>query len=402
MALYRCAACGSPNVVTDQENDGVKFDYVKGAIGTVVLGAGGAVAGISSKNKLVYKCRDCGVSLSYPLGEPYKSLIDTGVASIAGRQTLNINGFPMSWDTIKSKYPNIENGAADAEIQARAANQKQNKASAVEYLMALWQQDNAKDQVFLKKGEAELDAAQREWENGKKDLEARKNEHLQNAIAEKENQLQLLIAKMNTELAEYQAKIDTIEAEIKQLQAQLAALGFFKFSEKANYKKQISEKTASAEALKRGMANKSAEYTQKIEKKQQEINATQQNLVNKLNVIYSPTESPKDRFARLAKEQAELKRGKFPINSPDVYIIKYYPQLLSFYGKACEEELKDIFEDFFAEMTKLPSVGITLRSISKARRYYSAFLTETMEGAITDRVGTITKMGTMYYEYNGI
>ena len=402
MALYRCAACGSPNVVTDQENDGVKFDYVKGAIGTVVLGAGGAVAGISSKNKLVYKCRDCGVSLGYPLGEPYKSLIDTGVASIAGRQTLNINGFPMSWDTIKRKYPNIENGAADAEIQARAANQKQNKASAVEYLMTLWKQDNAEDQVFLKKSEAELDAAQREWENGKKDLEARKKEHLQNAIAEKENRLQLLIAKMNTELAEYQAKIDTIEAEIKQHHAQLAALGFFKFSEKANYKKQISEKTASAEVLKSGMANKSAEYTQRIEEKQQEINATQRNLVDKLNVIYSPTESPKDRFARLTKEQTALKRGEFPFNSPDFYIRRYYPQLLSYYGKACEEELKDIFKAFFIEMTGIQNVYVGSTGVSKAIRYYRAFLTETREGTITDRVGTIMKMGTTYYEYNGI
>lgn len=402
MALYRCAACGSPNVVTDQENDGVKFDYVKGAIGTVVLGAGGAVAGISSKSKLVYKCRDCGVSLSYPLGEPYKSLIDTGVASITGRQTLNINGFPMSWDTIKSKYPNIENGAADAEIQARAANQKQNKASAVEYLMALWQQDNEKDQVFLQKGEAELDAAQREWENGKKDLEVRKKEHLQNALAEKENQLQLLMAEKNTELAEYQAKIDTIQAEIKQLQAQLAGLGFFNFSEKTNCKKQIEERTANVEALKIGMTNKAAEYTQRIEKKQQEISTTQQDLVNKLNVIYAPAESPKDRFARLTEEQVELKRGKFPFNSPDFYTLRYYPHLLSYYGKACEEELKDIFKAFFVEMTGLQNVYVGSTGVSKARRYYRAFLTETMEGAVTDKVGTITKMGTMYYEYNGI
>ena len=44
VALYRCAACGSPNVVTDIQKEG--YDYVKGAIGTVVLGAGGAVAGL--------------------------------------------------------------------------------------------------------------------------------------------------------------------------------------------------------------------------------------------------------------------------------------------------------------------------------------------------------------------
>ncbi len=30
MALFRCAACGSPNVVTDQEDNGIQFDYVKG------------------------------------------------------------------------------------------------------------------------------------------------------------------------------------------------------------------------------------------------------------------------------------------------------------------------------------------------------------------------------------
>lgn len=31
MALYRCAACGSPNVVTDTQIGGLKYDYLKGA-----------------------------------------------------------------------------------------------------------------------------------------------------------------------------------------------------------------------------------------------------------------------------------------------------------------------------------------------------------------------------------
>lgn len=402
MALHRCAACGSPNVVTDQENDGVQFNYVKGAIGTVVLGAGGAVAGISNKSKLVFKCRDCGVSLSYPLGEPYKTLIDTGVASMAGRQTLNINGFPMSWDTIKSKFPNIESGPADAEVQNRAAHRRQNKADAVQYLMSLWQRDSADDLTLLQKSEAELDAAHAEWERNKKNLDAQKKEHLQNAIAERENRLHLLTVRKEKEVADIQSKIGMAEVEIKKFQEQLAALGIFKFSEKSNIKKQIADKMASVGALKTELSKKDAGYSEEIEERQEELQSFREEMTGKLNVIYAPGESPKDCFARLTKEQAELKRGKFPINSPDVYILKYYPQLLSYYGKACEEELKDIFDAFFSEMTKLPSVYVTLRSISKARRYYSAFLTETMEGAITDRVGTITKMGTMYYEYNGL
>ena len=74
MALYRCAACGSPNVVTDTQKEG--YSYVKGAIGTVVLGVGGAAAGINGKTKTVYKCPDCGLTLNYSMPFEIKALID--------------------------------------------------------------------------------------------------------------------------------------------------------------------------------------------------------------------------------------------------------------------------------------------------------------------------------------
>ena len=67
MALYRCAACGSPNVATDTQTGGISYNYKKGVVGTVVLGAGGAVAGIENKNQTIYKCADCGMVLSYPM-----------------------------------------------------------------------------------------------------------------------------------------------------------------------------------------------------------------------------------------------------------------------------------------------------------------------------------------------
>ena len=402
MALYRCASCGSPNVITDQENDGIKYDYVKGAIGTVELGAGGAVAGLSNKSKLVFKCRDCGVSLGYPLGEPYKTLIDTGVASMAGRQTLNINGFPISWDTIKSKFPNIESGLADAEIQTREDTRRQNKADAVEYLMTLWQRDNADDMVFLQKSETELDVAQAEWESNKKNLEIQKKEHLQNSIAEIENQLQQLESRKNTELTEIQEKIDAVEVEIKKLQEQFSVLGVFKLSEKANLKKQIAEKMEFVDDLKGKISKKESKYNDDIKEQQRNLENIRGEMTKKLDIIYAPAESPKDRFARLQEEQKALKQGRFPIDSPRVYILRYYPHLLSYYGKASDDEIQDIFEAFLLEMTKLPSVYVTHQRIASTRRYYSPFITGTMEGYVTDSGGLITKMGTMYYEYNGI
>ena len=45
MGIYRCAACGSPNVMTDTQANGVNYNYLKGAVGTVLLGVGGAAAG---------------------------------------------------------------------------------------------------------------------------------------------------------------------------------------------------------------------------------------------------------------------------------------------------------------------------------------------------------------------
>ena len=262
-----------------------------------MLGAGGAVAGISNKSRFVFKCRDCGLSLSYPLGEPTKTLIDTGVASMAGRQTLNINGFPISWNTIKSKYPNIESGPADLEIEALAAHRSRNKKATVEYLMSLWRVDSADDEALLKKSEAELTAAQAEWEENKKTLETKKSEYLQTAMAERERRIRQLTVSKANELNEIQARIREAEKEIDQLRQQLSTFGIFKFSEK---------------------------------------------------------------------------------------------------------ELEDIFDAFLCEMTQLPAVFISFTSIPRATRYYEPFLTETVEGQVSTDIGTITKQGTIYYEYNGI
>lgn len=61
MSACRCAKCGSKKVITDTKNNGIKYDYKKGIVGTMVLGAGGAVAGITNDVQTVYKCQDCGI-----------------------------------------------------------------------------------------------------------------------------------------------------------------------------------------------------------------------------------------------------------------------------------------------------------------------------------------------------
>ena len=121
MSLYRCAACGSPNVMVDTQADGASFNYGKGIAGTLILGPGGAAAGVSSSHRQVYKCSDCGTTLSYTMEPAMKSVIDMGVISLDYRNNISIHGMKMPWETIKARYKNIESGYADQMQQKNAA-----------------------------------------------------------------------------------------------------------------------------------------------------------------------------------------------------------------------------------------------------------------------------------------
>ena len=74
MSLYRCAVCGSPNVVKIEKNDG--FSYSKALAGTAVFGTVGAVAGINGKKSYAYSCPDCGTTLPQPMDSVTKEKID--------------------------------------------------------------------------------------------------------------------------------------------------------------------------------------------------------------------------------------------------------------------------------------------------------------------------------------
>lgn len=139
MGLYRCSACGSPNVITDTTTEG--YDYVKGAIGTAVLGVGGAVAGMNGKRKTVYKCPDCGLTMSSPMPDEMKLLIDIGVYSLKARDNLQLLGQKIEWDFLVSRFKNIESGRADRELQELNARKEAERTA---YLAAA----AAKQQAF--------------------------------------------------------------------------------------------------------------------------------------------------------------------------------------------------------------------------------------------------------------
>lgn len=118
MTSYRCASCGSPNVMTDTQAGGVSYDYKKGIIGTVVLGPGGAVAGVGSKTHTVYKCTDCGMCLTYSMPDDLRLAIDLGVDNAFMRDQIQLtNNSHLSWNRLKQLYKNIESGAGDAQIE---------------------------------------------------------------------------------------------------------------------------------------------------------------------------------------------------------------------------------------------------------------------------------------------
>ncbi|MFQ6978159.1 MAG: hypothetical protein ACLRSD_15280 [Oscillibacter sp.] len=101
MGLYRCAACGSPNVMIDTQAGGIKYNYLKGAVGTVLLGVGGAAAGIGSQQQTVYKCPDCGMVLTYPMSEALADLIDIGVMYPKARSQLKLMNVDVPWEFIE-------------------------------------------------------------------------------------------------------------------------------------------------------------------------------------------------------------------------------------------------------------------------------------------------------------
>ena len=110
IALYRCAACGSNNVITDKQVTGLSYNQTKGLLGNAILGPGGAFFGFENGAQQIYICKDCNARLTAPMPSDIKLAIDIGVSNPSARYDLSRIGVPLSWNFLTSQYPNIEKG----------------------------------------------------------------------------------------------------------------------------------------------------------------------------------------------------------------------------------------------------------------------------------------------------
>lgn len=141
MAIVRCAACGSPNVMRDKQAGG--YSYSKGLLGSLLFGFGGAAAGVNGKTQTLYKCLDCGQTLTYSM--PPEVLMEVETALI------DPDFDTLRWSEFKHRYKNLEDSVLDRKIKQdetkqRAAVEKISHISESEFLAT------AKDVIqFLKK-----------------------------------------------------------------------------------------------------------------------------------------------------------------------------------------------------------------------------------------------------------
>lgn len=233
MALYRCAACGSPNVVTDTQTGGIGYNYVKGAVGTVLLGVGGAAAGIQSKQEQVFRCPDCGLTMSCPMPEEMKAIIDLGVMSPDARHNLTLRGVPMEWKFLKQKFKNIEFGIGDELEADRKAHQEKMRNTPHSFEWQL-HYDYATDE-----GKALLESLRPAFEAGvarQLDIwEERENAKAVEARAKAEKEEKERIERINF----LTNKKASLSEEQKELHQSLSNLSFFKAKEKSITKKKI-------------------------------------------------------------------------------------------------------------------------------------------------------------------
>ena len=227
MALYRCAACGSANVVIDTQTGGMSYNYKKGIVGTAILGVGGAVAGVENKTEKVYKCSDCGITLSYPMDDGLKNVIDLCLLNGAVRDKIEYEGMPVNWSYIKQKYKNIETTEVDRVIEKKKLVLKKRRLSNLERFEAdggdcIWCDKKGKQlrplfdskckeckETVKKHNQENVEVAKTSLLNAKKNID-----ELKNKIKELKNQE------------------DTLNSKIDIKKNYLNSLSFFKRKEK--------------------------------------------------------------------------------------------------------------------------------------------------------------------------
>lgn len=313
MALHRCAACGSPNVATDTQAGGISYNYKKGVVGTVVLGAGGAVAGIENKTQTVYKCADCGMVLSYPMDAETKNVIDLGVRYAEARENLKLYGISVSWDFLKNKYKNIEEGHADEMIRFRNESEARIRNMTTDFLAeAVLEKLNAiiADLAAYEKGIDNYDELQFAWEQASKSVLLNREKALAEAVAslnaDIKQQLEQVKSKALASNRKLETKEQSLTAEKEMLTVKLSSLGLFKFAEKKATQNRIEEIEKELAELSKKVADLKSDLQKEVQKLKDTLASRKEQLSSEIEKKYPLAESPLDKKAKL-----EFFRTKF-------------------------------------------------------------------------------------------
>ncbi|MBU5626190.1 hypothetical protein KQI82_04540 [Oscillibacter sp. MSJ-2] len=316
MARYRCAACGSPNVVKDSQAGGVSYNYKKGIIGAVVLGTGGAVAGIENKTQLVYRCPDCGLTMTYPMDEAEKLAIDAGVQSAAARDRLTVYGISVPWNYFTKKYVNIESGAADEETKANEAHSVKMKEISTQTMRIVADsiiedyQILQAEAALLEKDEYDFEGRQAAWEAVSKSvLDARRNEYEQaeqKILSQLREEVEKAKKELEDKIEHAKNSHETMLAEKTALVEEQSGLGLFKGKRKKEIAQRLQEleATMAANDLVRNTAEQSFVNAEKeiTEKANSNIAAEKA----KIDEKYPLEESPADHREKVLKKKAYL------------------------------------------------------------------------------------------------
>lgn len=232
--------------MTDTQNGGVKFDYVKGAIGTVILGSGGAVAGIKNTTQTVYKCPDCGMTLTYCMPEELKIMIDVGVESASARNKLTFHGIPMDWNALTKQYKNIESGNGDKEVQRQrmlVEEREMNKQKLLTHITDKFLEKISEIQTEIEIYLANIEnnkehgeELQKAWEEIALPIIEQKKHEQDVAMKKIEDEYNFRLRALKATTADWlkphNEKKQSLLREEDELLVKYYALGFLKFSEK--------------------------------------------------------------------------------------------------------------------------------------------------------------------------
>ena len=341
MALYRCAACGSPNVVMDTQQQG--YDYVKGAIGTVVLGAGGAAAGINGKTKKVYKCPDCGLTLNEPMSLEIKTLIDIGVMSPASRKNLQLGGVPIDWEVFTRKYKNIEKDTVSTQANlpehSTGAVSASSSTSVDNTQPAIPADKKDRNRRIYKVARNNYIKECMEWAEKCKAIKKTRGSLIKEAFEKEKARLTDEIAKnrdtcvaTNTDIKERCTK------ELAATEELLASLGFFKFSAKREAREKIEMLNQKIENATNAISNAKRKYTNDMKNVDDNANKAQSTVLKEIEKKHPMPLKPKkpfvlSKFTKDGEETQAMDVGKFAIQNA---IFEYIEE----YGSVTYQQIK--------------------------------------------------------------